>query len=166
MSLLQRSIPIPTEPTACHNGVPMLSQDRCRPTPADPSPAFCMTSFAAAADGQNPRSFRHTGRDSRTVSCRRGAGVLLFWRSPHATQDYPPPSGRLPDRLIDPTRVLLPLDPNGVRRSQKAMGRAGLLRSRRSQGHAAGVPPLERQAKSLQKHSQNTPRKLLLRTKD
>ena len=161
----QRNSPFPTELAQCPYGcVAMAHRDRCRSSQPNPQPAFCRAAFAAAACGQNPHSFRHTGRQPRGASCRRGVGVLLFWRSPHATYDDPRPSGRLPDRLVHPARVLLPLHLYRVRRGPAAVGRAGLLRPRGSQGHAAGVSPLERQADSRQKYPEIDPRKLLLRT--
>ena len=165
MPLPHRTKPSTTELATCHFGVPMLSHDRCRPSPADSSPAFCMASFTAAASGQDPYSFRHTGRDSRIASCRRGVGVLLFWRNPHGTYDHPHPSSRVSDRLGSSSRVLLSITEHRVCGSPATVGRASLLRPRRPQGHAAGLPPLEWQAFSLQKRPEIDLRKFLLSTK-
>ena len=162
----QRTNPFPTELAQCLFGrVAMAHRDRCRPSQPKPQPASCSASFAAAADGQIPRSSRHTGRQPRGASCRRGAGGLLFWRSPHGAYEDSPPSGRLSDRLNHRTRMLSTINSNRLRCGPTSVGRAGLLRPRRSQGHAAGPPSLERRAKSYQKHPEIDPLKFLLSTK-
>ena len=162
----QRTKPFLTELAQCSHGrVAMAHRDRCRPSQPKPQPASCSASFAAAADGQTPRSFRHTGRQPRGASCRRGAGGLLFWRIPHGAYEDSPPSGRLPDHLGSPPRMLPAFSSNRVRCGPATVGQSGVLRSRRSQGHAASLPSLERQAISRQKYPEIDPRKLLLSTK-